>query len=350
MGNYNNAMKIWCILVLVACNLFISSAASARSALPVKDIAIDTKGHVYAATWGGIYVYNQDGKTLCSYTKADGLPTNTLTSVCTAPDGTVWFGSTHGVIRLSDEQISTFTIRDGLNDNLTYDVAYSPTLGLLAGTERGVCRLIGKRFQPLDDEHEFARRRVYDIHIDQKGNAWFAKEAGLSRYANEEDRTVFRRDVLQFPVESGPVRNEIFCVTTDPKGRPWIGTLIGISYFDGVKWRSYVESSQGHDGLPGLLNPYVTSLCFDPEGQLWIGHGNAEKNDITVLKKGSWRHTTHFNGCPTGSVYKVRRFGNKLWVATSNGIFYSADGNFAKFGQHEIDNMTQKASKPNSVP
>ena len=345
-----HTIKIWFILALVACSLLTSSLAAGRSAPPIKDIAIDAEGRVYAATWGGIYVYDQDGNTLLRYTEADGLPTNIMTSVCTAPDGSVWFGSTHGVIRLSKGEISTFTVRDGLNDNLTYSVAYSPTLGILAGTEQGVSRLIGKQFEPLDDEHEFARRRVYDIHIDQKGTAWFAKEAGLSRYANEEDRTVFRRDVLQFPVESGPVRNEIFCVTTDEKGRPWVGTRTGISYFDGVKWRSYIESPLGHKGLPGLLNPYVKSLCFDPHGQLWIGHGNAEENDITVMKKGLWRHVRIGSDFGAGSIYEIRSYSDRIWLATADGIYRISDFGLqnADFPNHAIGEKF--AGKPQPEP
>jgi ligand-binding sensor domain-containing protein len=309
----------------------ICGSTIAYSASPVKDMAIDKEGRVYAATWGGITVYDKDGNTLFRYTEADGLPTDSLTSACVAPDNAVWFGSTHGVIRLWNGEISTFTVRNGLNDNLVYCVAYSPTLGLLAGTERGVCRLVGNRFEPLDDEHEFARRRVYDIHIDQRGTAWFAKEAGLSRYANKQDRTVFRRDTLQFPVESGPVRNEIFCVATDQQNRPWVGTRTGISFFDGRKWRSFVETPQGPMGFPELLNPYVTSLCFSADGQLWIGHGNAEKNSITVMKDGSWRHLSIGDGAEAGSIYKIRSYGDRIWLATANGIYYYSGDKFVSF-------------------
>jgi ligand-binding sensor domain-containing protein len=322
--------------------LIISSEVAAA---PFRDMAIDAKGLVYAATWDGITIYDQGGNILFRYTKADGLPTDILTSVCLAPDGAAWFGSTHGVIRLWQGKMSTFTIRNGLNDNVVYCVAYSPTLGLLAGTERGVCRLVGDRFEPLDDEHGFARRRVYDIHVDQKGTAWFAKEAGLSRYANEQDRTVFRRDMLQFPVDTAPIRNEIFCVTTDSQNRPWVGTRTGISYFDGEKWHAYVESPQDHNGFPKLLNPYVTSLSFSADGQLWIGHGNAEKNSITVMKKGSWRHVPIGGELEAGSVYKIHSYDDRIWLATENGIYWIED-----FSNRPIGNKFASNSESESGP
>ena len=317
----------YCLFFLIL--TAICGSTIAYSAPPVKDMAIDEKGRVYAATWGGIAVYDKDGKNRVRYTEADGLPTDILTSVCTAPDGTIWFGSTHGVIRLFDERLSTFTVRDGLNDNLIYSVAYSPTLGLLAGTEKGVSRLVGKRFEPLDDEHEFARRRVYHIHVDQRGTAWFAKEAGLSRYANEQDRTVFRRDTLQSSVESGPVRNEIFCVATDQENRPWVGTRTGISFFDGQKWHAYPDNGQSNTVFSKPLNPYVTTLCFNADGALWIGHGNAENDGITVMKGGFLRHLSFGHGA--GSVYNIRSFGGRIWLATANGIYYFFRNKFVRF-------------------
>ena len=350
MAKHSNTNRIRFILALMVCGLLISSVNAVYPATPVKDLAIDPKGRVYAATWGGIYVYDQDGNKLRRYTKADGLPTNILTSVCAAPDGTVWFGSTHGVIRLSDGRISTFTVRNGLNDNLTYSVAYSPTLGILAGTERGVSRLVGSRFEPLDDEHEFARRRVYDIHIDRKGDAWFAKEVGLSRYANERNRTVFRRDMLQFPVENAPVRNEIFCVTTDRQNRPWVGTRTGISWYNGKKWQSRLENTNTHMGFSKILSQYVTTLCFSADGELWTGHGNAANDGITVMRDGSWKHLSIGNWAKTGSIYKIRSFGGRMWLATTNGICYYSEGRFVRFPRHQNDIKFHGRSDPEPCP
>jgi hypothetical protein len=206
--------------------------------------AQDAQGSIYAATPGGLAVYSSSGIPLRKYTRADGWPTHTLNALCLAPDGTLWVASTRGVIRLAGEEAQYFSTSNGLNDAMVNTVVYTDQFGLLAGTANGVNRYEHGRFVPLDDTHELARRKVYDIHEDKQGGVWLAKETGLSHFAPDGSLTVFRRELFGFKPESAPGGNEILSITTDEQQHPWVRTRAGLSWFDGSRWYNLPANRQ----------------------------------------------------------------------------------------------------------
>ena len=54
-------------------------------------------------------------------------------------------------------------------------------------------------------------------------------------------------------------------IIQDEKGFIWFGTSSGLSRFDGTRFRNYTKEELG------LQSVYITALCKDGDGNLWVG-------------------------------------------------------------------------------
>lgn len=82
--------------------------------------------------------YTKDIDSWHSYTTEDGLPSDTVLSIAKAADGTVWFGTTAGLARLSGDLMTNFTTIDGLISNRIKTISIDKDGSLWIGTEKGI--------------------------------------------------------------------------------------------------------------------------------------------------------------------------------------------------------------------
>src|SRR6266487_6941914 len=65
-----------------------------------------------------------------------------------------------------------------------------------------------------------------------------------------------------YDVEDGLALSNVRAIYQDRKGYMWFGTPVGLSRFDGYRFKTY----GAEDGLP---NQTVNSITEDPQGHLW---------------------------------------------------------------------------------
>lgn len=93
-------------------------------------------------------------------------------------------------------------------------------------------------------------------------------------------------------IENGLIQSQAYCMTQDKMGHLWIGTLGGLSRYDGNSFVNYTVRD-------GLIANTVTSLAVDKYNKLWVGtpagisvfDGKVFKNIVTntaggVMNKG----------------------------------------------------------------
>ncbi len=68
-------------------------------------------------------------------------------------------------------------------------------------------------------------------------------------------------------VDDGLIQSQAMCMSQDKTGNLWIGTLGGLSRYDGRNFTNYTVRN-------GLLNNVVQSVAVDSSGSIWIG-GNS---------------------------------------------------------------------------
>ncbi len=109
---------------------------------PVNGMLADREGAVWVATWGeGLHrIHGTEWKT---FTEADGLPDDWISSITESPGGGLWIGTGEGLALVRDDQVFPLTPRD-LDLMITGDVSYVRELSggqILAGTVDGTILL-----------------------------------------------------------------------------------------------------------------------------------------------------------------------------------------------------------------
>jgi hypothetical protein len=71
-----------------------------------------------------------------------------------------------------------------------------------------------------------------------------------------------------FTAENGLVENGVTSLLVDHRGRVWIGTVGGISCYDGAKWHAHTTED-------GLVGNWVEGLFEDHNGHIWAAQEEA---------------------------------------------------------------------------
>ena len=66
-----------------------------------------------------------------------------------------------------------------------------------------------------------------------------------------------------FTVEDGLVQSQIQSIEQDHDGNLWIGTVGGLSRYDGYTFKNYTRKD-------GLAEDWITASCLDANGNLWF--------------------------------------------------------------------------------
>ncbi|MCI5054471.1 MAG: SpoIIE family protein phosphatase [Flavobacteriales bacterium] len=70
---------------------------------------------------------------------------------------------------------------------------------------------------------------------------------------------------VNYGLEDGLITSQIEALTQDSRGNLWIGTIGGLSKYDGYDFINYTEKN-------GLAEDWITSLLTSKSGTIWIGH------------------------------------------------------------------------------
>lgn len=169
---------------------------------------------------------------------------------------------------------------------------------------------------------------------------------------------------INYSVEQGLIQSQINSLCQDEKGYIWIGTLGGVSKFDGVNFKNYSTKN-------GLINNQINAIFNDKDNKIWLGslggvsifYGNKFQNlffdkklenffvtSITQEKNGTIWLSTDGGGIikfqnnqfhyinipsknPTESNYVRHIFCddiNRKWLSTKNGVYILDTNNHLK--------------------
>lgn len=135
--------------------------------------------------------------------------------------------------------------------------------------------------------------------------------------------TQYSHNVWQ--AEDGLPQNSVNAMVHTQDGYLWLGTQEGLVRFDGVRFRVF-----NNKNTKGIRNSYVTALCVDKEGSLWIATNGG---GLSQLKDG--RFTTHSTDEGLSSRIVRSVYGSKdgsLWVGTGGeGLNLFKDGRFTTY-------------------
>ena len=252
--------------------------------------------HARLGYWDGKAFRTQPLKCLPEY--------GSVRTLLSSNDGTLWVGTTNGLIRLKAGQQHLLTVKDGLADNSIFSLAESSDGSLWIGTKNGFNRMRHGELESFRTSQGLSQSTVFAVYEDREGDLWVGTKHGLNQFL--EGRAT------PFTASEGLPSNEAGPVLQDHRGTIWVGTLdAGLGRFDGRRVSRVTTKD-------GLLSDSIYALAGDADGDLWIGTGRG----LSRLREGRVAETlTPPSGLPAGRVQCLfRDHRGTLWIGTSGGL------------------------------
>jgi len=199
------------------------------------------------------------------YNENEGLPYAYVTSLAEEPDGTIWAGSLDdGLYRFDGRRFRPVRREDGLSANDIRSLLLDRENNLWVGTRTGGLNRVSRRklahFGTAEGlTNDFTR----SVAQTSDGTLWVATTGGgLYQGDLSGFRQVGPNDIVQFYVQA-----ESVLAVAD--GSVWWGGGRAL-----LRWKDG-RLADCHTNEPWVRSAWVTALCDDRHGGLWIGNSES---------------------------------------------------------------------------
>lgn len=243
-----------------------------------------------------------------TWTIDEGLPVNSINTITQSPDGYLWLGTEAGLARFDGIKFEVFNHENtpAFSNDIISSLQVDRSGALWIGTRGGgVIRYKNGTFKALMGNTLLLGSEVWCIKESLDGSIWIGSGAGLCRFANNS----FTR--IPLPETSPNSNRTVRSLLEDRNGHTWAGT--GMDGLLLIKKRG----SEFHAESMGLAGIEILSLFEDRKGAIWIG---TIDNGLYRYWEDRRDHFTNKDGlvCLTIWCFHEDRFGN-LWIGTQGG-------------------------------
>lgn len=117
-----------------------------------------------------------------------------------------------------------------------------------------------------------------------------------------------------FTTDQGLPTNNIIAFTQDRQGFMWVGTIKGVSRFDGKRFRTYMFEPDG------VNHEFISCLLTDQAGTVWEGNPRGLLKYNSTLDR--FEHV-YWNGALMGHIFALREDkAGGLWIGGDKGLYY----------------------------
>ncbi|MDH5301649.1 MAG: regulator [Gammaproteobacteria bacterium] len=274
-----------------------------------------------------------------------------------ADDGSVWVGTSGGVLRydLASDNYELFDVANG--SLLSNGVFHVSLLGdkIAVGTYGGGLSLYNpkdKSWKNYNIPQGLADQFVYDVQRVSNGDVWIATWSGVNRIKGGNLDDARQWETYNLENTRGGLPNDwVYGLEEGKDGAMWFATENGVARFKDGKWQNWQHSAglgapldlvkadiqfnrdpgeasrhharqkeeQGLQDVNVAYNPnYVVSLEIDGQGTVWGGTWGA---GLARFDGTQWKNFTVKDGLPSNHVFMLYLDPQKrLWIGTSQGL------------------------------
>jgi len=290
----------------------------------VSETGADAAGRGVAAGLGASEL------TFRSWQREQGLPQNSVHALAQTRDGYLWIGSDEGVTRFDGVRFESFGLREGLRSSRVRVLWAGSDGALWIGTSGGgLARWNKGRFTSFTLNEGLPADSVTALAEDNQGHLWVGTEAGLAIY----------QDGLLTPLpKAAEFKNRV--VTTlyrDRQGAMWVGAAgAGVFRSEGGRFVRLEGAAVG--SLLG--DPHC--LLEDRAGRLWFGVGDDYVVCRDHLEWRRYRIPRHLTRPYVSTL--VEQADGTVWAGSvSEGLFQFQGGQLAAINAANglSDNMVE---------
>ena len=227
-------------------------------------LALSSDGVLWVSTFGG-GVARFDGQTWMNYTTADGLLSNEVSAVAIASNGDLW--CTHpgsDICGLSRFDGETWTAYPANQLGLTFcnlaNVIFAPDGTLWAGGSHVVLRYHDNTWTSFSTETGMELPIALYMDVGPDGKLWISGGSGVSCFDWQSWTQYSFKDM-----GANGSGQEFFPLAVDSENVLWVGVYgQGVFRYNGNEWGKFTSK----DG-PALKN--VLSITIGPDGAVWFG-------------------------------------------------------------------------------
>lgn len=278
-----------------------------NSGLPsnnIADIAFDSKGNTWIATWGGLVCLRDDNWKTYDATNS-GLPVDLINHVTFDATGKLWIGTNGGgVVSFDGTNWKQFPL-PGPGIALTVEVDAQGRKWIGTFTD-GLYVLDGDKLTKVWGETGSLDNNVNDILFDNAGNTWFGTSQGAF---------MIKAGSMQ-PEKSPSFEGHVFDLDKDNTGRIWLATLpVGkLAWYEKGKWQemSYITTAE----TDRMVSYHLQSVNTFPSGAVLTG--TPTRGELARYYEGTWtRIVTPFAAQMSEGISSVEiDKNNNIWVGT----------------------------------
>ena len=260
----------------------------------------DQAGSVWMGMTGGTLVRS----TSESIESSSDITQSDILGLLEDREGTLWIGTRgDGLHQLRNSAFTPYSTPEGLSSNRVYTIYEQEAEGMWVGTAQGLNLIKDNRVvaAPLTDP--MAEKEILAITGGFEQDLWIGTY-GEGLFQKEGER------FHQYTTAEGLPSNNVFALTTDSKGRVWVGTDAGVGLYDGERF-SIIDTTQG------LPSQYITAFSESQDGAMWIGTYDA---GLTKYNQKVLQAYNAENGLSTNGVLALHEDNDGvLWIGTYGG-------------------------------
>ena len=238
------------------------------------------------------------------YTMENGLPNNSVRTLCEDARGNIWVGTASGVVyitpqgRLINPQFGAGTTANGvIASNLFCDS--EGQIWLTTSNENGLFLCEDGVFKPLEVFEQYSTYFATAIIQDHKGKYWIGLgDKGIATLLNGEVSLIKTKTLL----DHTPTNT----ILEDSNGVLWFGTEHGLVVYANGKFEEY-------KGVSELAGSNINRIIQDREENIWFA---TDRNGIGKMTHGKF--LMHRLGVTVNSIAEAPD--GKIWAATDKGL------------------------------
>lgn len=256
------------------------------------------------------------------YGQEQGLKNLAIECLLQDRTGFLWVGTQNGLFRFDGSRFQEYGTADGLPSSWIHSLHQSPDGAFWVGTRAGLARGDGERFEPVDLGESYELLGRSGIASSPRGEVYVATSLGL--YAG---RIAAGGPAYEFSVLPGApdlTTTAVYGVHVDPDEAVWYGCGLGLCRFQAGQ----VSVLGKEHGVP---RQRWDAIVTDGGGNLWI----RSSRRLLVRKKGAAGFVALDQGLPQSAEFALMDIDRegRLLVPTEQGLFRETEDGWQVIGE-----------------